>query len=1445
MWYPKNTVFSTENFSSQNTGQYSYTNFRSQNNIGGYVSLRNIATGNNVIVPAGEPWPAISWDRVFNLGYNWSANSGSLFTVGGTPSSNLAANTTILTGGTTLGHNFVFAHENGWLAEFGCKINRLTGTLTNVNNGYGFVSQDENDQDSDALCVVSVPIPGIYINYNGAGSVGGFMPVPDITNRVVKFRCSRYGDTLSLLCDNGQALYLTGSGPPFTDLHNNAGTGGFSIGFLGNQAGGVPEPLSNIEFSHLYIKSPSYDVNGDFIADTLYSTTSQTVSTPVYTPNIPISKFTSAVIGLAGNTGGGTTTVVAYYNTGSGFVSGASSTYGINTNTGLYSFDLSSIPVNGNGTDQIRFDIRQVSTNGHKPPIAVEYITVCYDVNNSSNLLYLYPEYGSSDGQYAITVGIDPTSKDHIRPPKIDQYTIFYAPLTGSSLVDIVNRNTGATSVDGSSGNSFNITGFFSDNPRKFHSTSIVSTLITGIFPSGGYNNQPSENIHYRVRYSGNNEFLASKDFEYLYPANFSGVSTGTGGLSLGFYSKVALNNNDTFQYSVSPIQFSNNGVQTWYMAQNYYGNQGYGFSTPNITTGFLSNAQYIVLDAIVESNRFDIVSEIIGLNGIYGSSKCIYPAEKIGNRQRIRNVYPVDKTGNIYISFYGSGDQGLGAWSVSDISLSRGYFSPVNMTGYNNINSNLNYVFSPGSPAFSTTYSNTGIIIDAWVYPEGFFASEGLVTGSRNTIVKLNGSHPAGTGFYKLSINNDGSPVYSLQVERPGAGTTTYYSVTGNNRLEPNKWNHIAGGSRRIGPREHFVMLNGEISNSIRGSFDLVDTNLFSGYSVEIGNNFIGAIEHPRIRVRPNINSVAPFDAFSASPKFRSEYQWKANDTVSMFRLDNGGLLDYGPNNNYIYIPKTGNNEHYVERSVEGIFGEALGLVGDVGHAKSVFSLSNTGRVATISTYLAVNTDVEANCNIFTIGTTSLKVSNGKLLYVYSGSQLTGSTNIVTGFSMAPVTIHHNYVPGDGCFITGYRAYNIEFTGLVPGTTWPRFQNELHLGHLGTVDDYGDIYLDEFCILTGLYTGNEIFDYRVAKTKPNETVYFNDTAINTGNIKHISVYEKQIIIPPRTDYTSTGVFNRLKVNTIYGDLNFNQVFSYMGARYVVPDTATSQSITDISTKLCKTKSPFRIGSVVPKDAVNLAFITTQPVSIDSNLSLLDYANNIPENIINSLKSYSLMSGTTQNQASGSTYVINRTGDLNASNIDITSYAIIRNDTNTISAPLFYHDKLGPDNIYLYVPSSSNTASGSHELIRSSIDIIDQEGSTIPIDEYPWDIRVSKYTKSNIVLPTGVFYVDLLTRDKYIEGKSVFARFNAVNSLNGYSQSIGYVHLVNPLPIYRQLNSESPITGETMYIKDLTSFYDIDSNNNSMYSMNINLRSGQWHPGIHNNYYYSSEFIND
>jgi hypothetical protein len=112
------------------------------------------------------------------------------------------------------------------------------------------------------------------------------------------------------------------------------------------------------------------------------------------------------------------------------------------------------------------------------------------------------------------------------------------------------------------------------------------------------------------------------------------------------------------------------------------------------------------------------------------------------------------------------------------------------------------------------------------------------------------------------------------------------------------------------------------------------------------------------------------------------------------------------------------------------------------------------------------------------------------------------------------------------------------------------------------------------------------------------------------------------------------------------------------------------------------------------------------------------------------------------------------------------------------------------------------------------------------------------------VLPDNVYNVELLTRDRYIPGKSLFVEYNAADPSNQWQQVKGWRECINPKPIWFH-SDEYKAVPETFTTIDNVRFTDMGSANfNQGPVMRIYpIGTGIWSSADHRDLITDDEFL--
>lgn len=1436
MWYPRNKLFTTDRFDSTNTGEYIYTSFSGQNTLGGQVSLRNMATGANVIVPPGEPWPAMSWDKAYNFSLLWEANSGEWEIINASrPAVNQVYGTIGLTGNSRVRKAIHFSFSTGIVVEGAVYIPRLTGIVTGTwDNYYGLLIQDNNN-DYESVRMQLNPTPGFIVGYGSTYET--FVPATGLGNQIISFRYGARGNTGQFITSQGYSVLMTGitrqnllTGTPYT--------GSVMVGNLTDLFTGTnTDTLSRTDLARLYYKTPAFDIAGDFIADTYYDTNVLTLTTPEFIPDYIPEALRSVIVRFGGTEEicNGTTKVSVYHRatpTASWTIL-ASGTYS-RTDAGLIrSFSVPYQSLSRNGTDMFRCEIAQNSADGTQPPPPIEYLTLAFTEERDGGWLNIEPRFGSSQGEYPVLISINPNYQGHKRvTTEALSNVVFQCNLTGEivSHKDIV-TNTVFGGHYLSSGLVPLTTGLYNNPVQNWRNLIYRPSVLDQLFT--GKQGNLYEGIDYKTRIIGNNGIiLASNNFEYLLPVgNMSGVSTGTVGYALDPYSLSSATNPQDRLYGVEILQFpSLSGQLHNYITQSYAGPAGHGVVSQQTELYAVTGYTHIVVENIIQVSEGRLCIGLSGATNLLTNTDRVSTYSKYGYGvpQRVRSIFPANvvtltgtadpntaiQTGVFKIGFFGVGDDlrspvtgQQASFKVAGTKIYAARLAQITTA------TNSNWVASPST-------------LDAWFKTDGH-------SNTGSSLVRVD--HVSDGYYNELLIDKHGYPVLSVN-------DGTRYEETGVNSIDTTRWHHLAY-NYNTGQSRYDMWLDGRY----QGGLPISHISSEVDPTIKIGAGFVGAIQLVRYRnasIHPSYMQV--FDSHVAPLKFHSEYQLPITGQPCVrYKFDKGGYIDVGTGRSaHLLVPDSGDAAIWTVNDGEGVFGEAAAFLGSKGSAKSKFPVAFHSDNAYIGFHLAaVRPDQSNNPRILKFGSLTFDLLSGKYIRLTHTGQYnyTGATDISSNFGWGWFAFDYGVV-GEQAYLTGYYCtgvigeapVTVEFSGTKTSPIPLGFTGVIEVGHSPTgTNDEGDIYLDDLGIYAQRLPDRYWLDITTGKGKHSEHVSMNDIRLDEDRVRHIGVYTKEVVIPPQSNFNITGYANRLKVNVSHiGTLDVGHSFNYVGIRNVSPDLESKNRLEESRNKLCKTNSPIRIGNTSPRGAVNIAYITTQDLSIENNLSFLDASDSNAENFVNPLNSYQLLAAITgqpTNPAATHAY----TGQVNTDDILVTTYAMMRKDNNFI-APLFFKHLIGMGRYYVYQLGATGESNATLATIRDGLRLYDQNGSSIPIEEFPFDVRISTLRDDKRGLPRNIYSVDLLTRDRFIEGKTVFVEYEAADPLNNYEPIRGHREVINPEPIFVHLDRTKLFLEESFTTIDSDHNPDIaDRKYNVGPVITVYHRTGDWDPSIH------------
>lgn len=379
------------------------------------------------------------------------------------------------------------------------------------------------------------------------------------------------------------------------------------------------------------------------------------------------------------------------------------------------------------------------------------------------------------------------------------------------------------------------------------------------------------------------------------------------------------------------------------------------------------------------------------------------------------------------------------------------------------------------------------------------------------------------------------------------------------------------------------------------------------------------------------------------------------------------------------------------------------------------------------------------------------------------------------------------------------------------------------------------------------------------------------DRSLFTGNQYYDTYNEGHIYLGPTTGstdrYISVAYMNsydstpKLQGIIAYDDKPFREVPSY----------SLSYDTTEVRKVFGSTDSPIRLGTQVPRNAINLARYSSPSHTVPSSVATIDLSDSNVNNLISyrngeylvgkgSYFTTSLVSGY-QNINSGiysGMLDVTISGQVVSADINITNHII--SDINFDQGyPAYYYYLVGRGNKAVqslgtyahYTGQLLDTSTGSTpenyianlERIKNSISVKNRKGEIIDKQTYPYDVVISPYSVETLsqllrsgqsvnldnvgtsltgnMLPTNIFSVILLTHYNRIEGESIFVHYDAYD-LSTRTITPGHKEIINPLPIFRERHpSEEPKAGVFDLNLNVNGYYDLN-----LYAINSNY-SGQ------------------
>lgn len=209
------------------------------------------------------------------------------------------------------------------------------------------------------------------------------------------FRLGGQDDDLYLILDDGRGLYGA-----------NRFTGATVQKELGFGRSASRDMEARTQWDYLHQDHTGNWTDGPATFAKVYTTDGSMAVSPAFAPQQHVDAWQSAYFEISGTLSGGTTQITVQYRSSvTGDLWTDLGTYTVNV-LGQFEIDLQSIPTAGNGTDQLRFQVNQVSTSGYTEPPRVETVTVVCRFQEQA--LRIHPAWGHKDGGNTVVLEVDP-----------------------------------------------------------------------------------------------------------------------------------------------------------------------------------------------------------------------------------------------------------------------------------------------------------------------------------------------------------------------------------------------------------------------------------------------------------------------------------------------------------------------------------------------------------------------------------------------------------------------------------------------------------------------------------------------------------------------------------------------------------------------------------------------------------------------------------------------------------------------------------------------------------------------------------------------------------------------------------------------------------------------------------------------------------------------------
>ena len=1326
MFLPANSQFSTEEFLELSTGSFVFSDATKIGLVG--TTIRLLSQSINTGYTAGN-WATPPWTNQNNL----TPPSGSLesdfvlHTSVGFLNPMYANTTPMLSFETQNTSEYFHITETssfntadntvGYTLE--TRVQVITTDTSSTKLGHGLLV-DDTDKKIE-----------FYFVDSGVGVRGttDFIPVDlQTVPRTIRFGFKQ--DDYYVLLQNGQSFAgidkLTISGGATKKIQLGA--------FNTSSDSASPQTIGKTLVDYIYQSASGLYLDENSILDNVYSTTEQTATTPEYAPLFGLNEYEAAYVVSEIATGNGTTSIKTQYKSS---IDTNWTDYGsyINiTSVPNQQLLLSTIPTVGDGSDKLRFQVKQVSTDGSAEPPRIDRISI--KSSSDQNRLVLEPTWGTVDGGNTIAVKLEPSDalkREHV---------------VKSDTLHLFHFNSGSYSTDSATGTTATFAG-------------AVESGIAGQF-------NEAVQIGTSVAASATNATSLLDSFidvtGYVDPNGNTGHAYAVGSIASGF--DIVINSNNTVEY----------------LPGNHTVN-----ITPGTLTGESKSAQTVKAYSVDSADGFyisDLTSSTDGdkllkfyLEIKHGGVQIVHDDGTLNNRHYLANMdYHSPKEVSLLVTgFTNTNTNKISFMSNHQIVTDYAEFSVSDIRVED---------FSTGTISYSadSRYNFTGdFSTDFYTKPLAYHLSDEdtklLVAGT--TTVSLNNKGylkvvlPSNTGIsskivplnkYSLIGVSRKTDVLNLSVDGEVCSTFIYSDDVNmsSTNLQLATGNHIAFDEFRF--RD-----SAELPTEYAQSVGITSPKFKSVYQLPLYTG-VGTTGDWRTLALMHFNEVeGPVvnEAETLTGVF-------TQGVIPHTRRDLTLRGESGVIGNAVRFVRKFNN--YEGERYGGInLPYNTGISNSAGAARSVFfkagGYTNPNKKSSIVSLLSGADGT--NQYGFDIG-----INTSGYLYV---DIYTGTTNVTSHINTSTYLGTNTFTPAMvGIDPANTSIYSMVGTSYASSQLGAEFSGYSQGAHRGLEIGYGVVgSVDELTVINGLLDTSTYNNWReldMVKSNQELDIYVDGDKLSYDRVLPVHPNLAYVVMPEEI----------VGDKHFYVDFGSYKVSSHKPYKYTNSFNRTIMS-SGIAAVACETKSPFRILDTVPDGSVNLALINTPDLSAENNVSFIDLSDKEVLNISNHLHGqFSLQDYVvTGNQI----YYANQ-ADTN--DIVISNRSVVNRELDA-PYPLFYKYLVGRGRYYFNRPG---VEANNLDVIKSSINVTDEFGADIQQKNYPYDIEVSTVDYDNSVLPSGNFSIVLYTNKLFLPNKTVFVKYNASDSANQYKLIPGKTEVVNPVPIFKLGTGQDTYSGQ-------------------------------------------------